>query len=196
MLVCVFLCAACTRDLGCSAHPAFPAPSSFLGRSDLANLGRSMPRERGLTSRRPRLVRNCARGAGTHTARSLSLALRSMPSIATNAKGYGSPRARRSVRGTDSSNSNDSSSQSRVESARNFQRSHCCKHLLRLDKTFPGQPCACTGTTEWGPTPPPAPPAPAPSSSARDYRRAAGGPLRGRRDNPPTPRRARLRASR
>src|SRR5258708_12818138 len=27
MLVCVFLCAYCTRDRGCSAHPAFPAPS-------------------------------------------------------------------------------------------------------------------------------------------------------------------------
>ena len=27
MLVCAFLCASCTRDRGCSAHPAFPAPS-------------------------------------------------------------------------------------------------------------------------------------------------------------------------
>jgi hypothetical protein len=27
MLVCVFVCAFCTRDRGCSAHPAFPAPS-------------------------------------------------------------------------------------------------------------------------------------------------------------------------
>src|ERR1700675_18223 len=31
MLVCVFLCTYCTRDRGCSAHPAFPAPS-FLKR--------------------------------------------------------------------------------------------------------------------------------------------------------------------
>src|SRR6266700_7962434 len=31
MLVCVFLCALCTRDRGCSAHPAFPAPSFFGG---------------------------------------------------------------------------------------------------------------------------------------------------------------------
>src|SRR5260370_7522769 len=31
MLVCVFLCASCTRDRGCSAHPAFPAPSVFEG---------------------------------------------------------------------------------------------------------------------------------------------------------------------
>src|ERR1700675_4058970 len=33
MLVCVFLCALCTRDRGCSAHPAFPAPSVFKGES-------------------------------------------------------------------------------------------------------------------------------------------------------------------
>src|SRR5258708_5243597 len=29
MLVCVFFCAACTRDRGCSAHPVFPAPSAL-----------------------------------------------------------------------------------------------------------------------------------------------------------------------
>src|ERR1700744_2299539 len=29
MLVCVSFCAYCTRDRGCSAHPVFPAPSSF-----------------------------------------------------------------------------------------------------------------------------------------------------------------------
>jgi len=33
MLVCVF-CASCTRDRGCSAHPAFPAPSIFGGSDD------------------------------------------------------------------------------------------------------------------------------------------------------------------
>src|SRR5205807_3869098 len=27
MLVCALLCAHCTRDRGCSAHPVFPAPS-------------------------------------------------------------------------------------------------------------------------------------------------------------------------
>src|SRR4029077_6839915 len=32
MLVCAFPCAHCTRDRGCSAHPAFPAPSSYLER--------------------------------------------------------------------------------------------------------------------------------------------------------------------
>src|SRR6476619_5275740 len=31
MLVCAFLSASCTRDRGCSKHPAFPAPSHFLG---------------------------------------------------------------------------------------------------------------------------------------------------------------------
>jgi hypothetical protein len=43
MLVCAFLCASCTRDRGCSAHPAFPAPSSREGQR--SNLGQTMPRE-------------------------------------------------------------------------------------------------------------------------------------------------------
>jgi antitoxin MazE len=29
---CAFFCTMCTRDRGCSAHPAFPAPSYYLGR--------------------------------------------------------------------------------------------------------------------------------------------------------------------
>src|SRR5580765_5950007 len=29
MLVCAFFAQTCTRDRGCSAHPAFPAPSSW-----------------------------------------------------------------------------------------------------------------------------------------------------------------------
>src|SRR5580704_10023202 len=33
MLVCAFLYAFCTRDRGCSAHPAFPAPSDWRGRN-------------------------------------------------------------------------------------------------------------------------------------------------------------------
>ena len=44
MLVCAFLCASCTRDRGCSAHPAFPAPS-VLRDSAQANLGQIAPRE-------------------------------------------------------------------------------------------------------------------------------------------------------
>src|ERR1700737_4487882 len=47
MLVCAFLCAACTRDRGCSAHPAFPAPSSLSEGIRLQNLGRFAPRDRG-----------------------------------------------------------------------------------------------------------------------------------------------------
>jgi len=39
MLVCVFVCYFCTRDRGCSAHPVFPAPSVFLGRTNLQNSG-------------------------------------------------------------------------------------------------------------------------------------------------------------
>ena len=44
MLVCAFLCASCTRDRGCSAHPAFPAPSHRAGQRN-ENLGSIMPRE-------------------------------------------------------------------------------------------------------------------------------------------------------
>jgi hypothetical protein len=47
MLVCAFFCAYCTRDRGCSAHPASPAPSVFSGVKDQAKLGRNAPRDRG-----------------------------------------------------------------------------------------------------------------------------------------------------
>src|SRR5216684_2622944 len=40
-----FLFPFCTRDRGCSAHPAFPAPSDFKARNVWANLGRIEPRE-------------------------------------------------------------------------------------------------------------------------------------------------------
>src|ERR1700709_1903295 len=46
MLVCAFPVHQCTRDRGCSAHPVFPAPSSFRGRNELPNFGRIAPRER------------------------------------------------------------------------------------------------------------------------------------------------------
>ena len=46
MLVCAFLCALRTRDRGCSAHPAFPAPSVRRARKLLAKLGRTAPRDR------------------------------------------------------------------------------------------------------------------------------------------------------
>jgi hypothetical protein len=48
MLVCAFPCAHCTRDRGCSAHPAFPAPSVFKGVPLTASLGRIAPREGGV----------------------------------------------------------------------------------------------------------------------------------------------------
>src|SRR5689334_3967514 len=44
MLVCAFLVRNCTRDRGCSKHPAFPAPS--LRDSIDASLGLIEPRER------------------------------------------------------------------------------------------------------------------------------------------------------
>jgi hypothetical protein len=37
MLVCALLCAHCTRDRGCSAHPVFPAPSLFRGTRAVAS---------------------------------------------------------------------------------------------------------------------------------------------------------------
>ena len=40
----------CTRDLGCGAHPVFPAPSKFLEGKRDANLGQNMSRDRELTS--------------------------------------------------------------------------------------------------------------------------------------------------
>jgi hypothetical protein len=40
MLVCVILCAFCTRDRGCSVHPAFPAPSLLHEGGVVAKLGR------------------------------------------------------------------------------------------------------------------------------------------------------------
>jgi hypothetical protein len=40
----------CTRDRGCSKHPAFPAPSRWRDKVQ-ANLGRNAPRDRGFTSK-------------------------------------------------------------------------------------------------------------------------------------------------
>src|SRR5256886_6725907 len=41
MLVCAFFAQFGTRDRGCSAHPAFPAPSIFEGGKEFASLGRN-----------------------------------------------------------------------------------------------------------------------------------------------------------
>ena len=68
MLVCVFL-PFCTRDRGCSVHPAFPAPS-FRGEKIHANLGRIAPREREASC-----MRSSFRGDAKHrtTVRTLDL---------------------------------------------------------------------------------------------------------------------------
>ena len=50
MLVCASLRIHCTRDRGCSKHPAFPAPSRLRDKVQ-ANLGRNAPRDRGFTSK-------------------------------------------------------------------------------------------------------------------------------------------------
>ena len=49
MLVCALLCIHCTRDRGCSKHPAFPAPSVLRDKVH-ANLGQIVPREREVMS--------------------------------------------------------------------------------------------------------------------------------------------------
>ena len=54
MLVCAFFRTDCTRDRGCSAHPAFPAPSSLARAEGDAKLGRIAPRER-----EGMLIRHC-----------------------------------------------------------------------------------------------------------------------------------------
>src|SRR6266851_5017597 len=46
MLVCVSSHSFCTRDRGCSVHPAFPAPSDHQGAKIQAQPGRIAPRDR------------------------------------------------------------------------------------------------------------------------------------------------------
>src|SRR5438876_6139495 len=57
MLVCAYNVHSCTRDRGCSAHPAFPAPSIFEGEAkNFASLGRNRAarsRMHTLSPRRP-----------------------------------------------------------------------------------------------------------------------------------------------
>src|ERR1700688_3439115 len=58
MLVCALFCAPCTRDRGCSVHPAFPASSLFPeGERYLQASGSSVPRDR-------ESVSGCHRPAG------------------------------------------------------------------------------------------------------------------------------------
>jgi hypothetical protein len=45
MLVCAFLSANCTRDRGCSVHPAFPAPLLFVEGESLSKARAHFSRE-------------------------------------------------------------------------------------------------------------------------------------------------------
>ena len=60
MLVCALLCAHCTRDRGCSAHPVFPAPSRWRERNF------SKPRAQGVARRRNCIHRHCERSEAIH----------------------------------------------------------------------------------------------------------------------------------
>src|SRR5207244_12839424 len=65
MLVCALMHNFGTRDRGCSAHPAFPAPSIFEGGKEFASLGRN----RAARSRTRALSHVVPAKAGTHTPR-------------------------------------------------------------------------------------------------------------------------------
>src|SRR5437660_10268479 len=65
MLVCAFFRTLGTRDRGCSAHPAFPAPSIFEGGNNLQTSGENASRERERILS-PHVV---PAKAGTHTPR-------------------------------------------------------------------------------------------------------------------------------
>src|SRR5437762_1603237 len=54
MLVCAFLCANCTRDRGCSAPSAFPAPS-LRGRMLMQTSGRSCRENENVCLSAPRI---------------------------------------------------------------------------------------------------------------------------------------------
>src|SRR6266516_2635643 len=61
MLVCVSLCALCTRDRGCSVHPAFPAPSHW--RETFMQTSGAMRRENAKLYQR-----HCERSEAIHSA--------------------------------------------------------------------------------------------------------------------------------
>src|SRR2546421_10583225 len=64
MLVCAIFAQFGTRDRGCSAHPAFPAPSIFEGGKEFASLGQK---------RAARILFVVPAQAGTHTPRRMLL---------------------------------------------------------------------------------------------------------------------------
>src|SRR5258705_13824448 len=61
MLVCVFVCANCTRDRGCSKHPVFPAPSDKEG-----GKFSSKTRARRAARMRNYIHRHCERSEAIH----------------------------------------------------------------------------------------------------------------------------------
>ena len=67
MLVCAFLAHYCTRDRGCSKHPAFPAPSCFLGAKDFCK-PRAKRAARTRRCARCRRHRHCERSEAIHLA--------------------------------------------------------------------------------------------------------------------------------
>src|SRR5437879_5624578 len=84
MLVCAFFTHFGTRDRGCSAHPAFPAPSIFEGGNVDAQLGQIMPRDRGRTfsPRRPCESRDPYAAAEVVRARWSTALLQQQPPVA------------------------------------------------------------------------------------------------------------------
>jgi hypothetical protein len=76
MLVCVFFAQFCTRDRGCSAHPAFPAPSDFKARKFMQTSGASR-RENAKSCAviSPPSTRSCAWRGGVGGGGSISLLL-------------------------------------------------------------------------------------------------------------------------
>src|ERR1700730_12145467 len=82
----------CTRDRGCSAHPAFPAPSTSRRVKDDANLGRIAPRDCGCVFETAHIV--VPANAGTHNHRPVLLReSRRTASPKTTAAAYGSRRS-------------------------------------------------------------------------------------------------------
>ena len=67
MLMCTKACVFWHMRPRVRRAPGLPCALFVRGANEMTRLGQKLSRERELTSRRPRLVRNCARGAGTHT---------------------------------------------------------------------------------------------------------------------------------
>jgi len=99
MLVCAFLAHYCTRDRGCSKHPAFPAPSDFRAKDPCKARAKRAARTRAhIYPRRPgqakRELRCAIAHRGTHNHQCLLLHRTGATSPSTsNICGYGSRRS-------------------------------------------------------------------------------------------------------